>query len=474
MIYFLLSIIIVLGVVLKILYGKYRGLTISFEKVKGESTLVRSFLQEISSAFIEAMDLEGLLQSAINSAVRILKAKSGAIFLLDETKKNLKASNVSGNFPPWDKPDPSVVEKILSKSKYLEEYILNQKISLGSGIIGSVAETKSPCLISNAEMDSRIPKSKETIFEINTMMLVPLKVKDNVLGVLVLVNKENKEPFTETDLELLKAIGDQASIAIRNASFYSTILEKQKLDNDLNIASDIQHMLLPSACPDLENWDISVLSKPAMAIGGDYYDFIDIGKNKLGVVIADVSGKSIPGALVMSMTRTMLRSKAIGFRSASSVLMSVNELICQDIEPDMFISLLYLILDTKRNTVTYARAGHEPLIKYNAEDAKCETIKPDGMVLGIDDGPLFNNSLCEVNIKMLPGDIIVLYTDGITESINDKKEEFGIDDLMEAISISSQNDANAIVKNISDRIDRFTAGIPQQDDLTLVVLKLKK
>lgn len=455
------------------IFRKNKEIKLLYNKTQKEREVVLSFLQEIGTLFTDTINLDELLQHALNLAVRILKANSGAIFLADESNECLQASVISGIFPPWYEADKSVIEKILSKTKYIADYLKGQKIPIGSGIIGNTARVGRPCLISNADMDSRIPKFTEEILRIKTLLAVPLRIRDSVVGVLVLINKEDNQQFTETDLSLLQSMGDQAAIAIRNAKFYKTVLEKQKLDCDLSIARDIQHMLLPKSCPVLNNLDISVLSKTAMEIGGDYYDFIDVGKDKLGVVIADVSGKSIPGALVMSMARSVLRSKAIGLNSASSALMAVNELVCQDIEPDMFISLIYLIIDTRLNSITYARAGHEPLIIYHAKESSIELAKPSGMVLGIDCGPMFNNCLRETNIQMNPGDILVLYTDGITEAMNEKQEEFGLNNLMDAIKISSKEPASGIVNNIQERIGRFTGNLPQQDDLTLVVLKLK-
>lgn len=469
----LLIICTALAYVLWFFYAKCMLAQDNCRKAKKESEIVFSFLQEIGSAFTEAIDLEGLLKSVVGSAIDILKAGSGAIFLVDKLGEFLHTSIIAGTFPPLTKPDSSTMEKISTKAKYLEEFLKGQKIAVGAGLIGTVAQGKRAALISNAYMDSRIPQYSEEMLKIRTMMMVPLKIRDSVLGVLALVNKKNFEVFTETDLNLLQALGDQAAVAIRNARFYKTILEKQKLDTDLSIAKDIQHMLLPKTSPVISNWDIGVLSKSAMEIGGDYYDFIDVGTDKLGIVIADVSGKSIPGALVMTMARSIIRTKAVGVNSASSVLMSVNELVCQDIDPDMFISFVYLIIDTKKNTVTYARAGHEPIIVYHAKETTCELVKAEGIAIGIDRGPVFNNSIREVNTQMNPGDIIVLYTDGITEAINQKQEEFGINNLMDAIRISSSETASGIVNNIQERISRFTGNIPQQDDLTLVVLKLK-
>lgn len=456
------------------LYGLYQEIQLAYNKTLQERELVLSFLQEIGTAFTEAIDLEGLLRSVVSCSTRMLKATSGALFLMDEDKRILHASIIEGTFPPWHQPEPPIMEKILSKSKYLEEYLKAQKISVGTGFIGTVANTARACLIPNGSMDIRIPKFSSKMLEIRTILIVPLKIKDEVLGVLALVNKQDNQPFTETDMSLLEALGDQAAIAIRNAKFYQTMIEKQKLDNDLSIAKDIQHMLLPKTYPKVDGWDISAWSKSAMEIGGDYYDFVDVGKDKLGVVIADVSGKSIPGALVMNTTRSILRSKAVGMHSANSVLMAVNELVCQDIDPDMFISLLYLIIDTRTNSVTCARAGHEPLVLYHAKEGTCELIKSEGMVLGMDEGSMFNNTLREVNMQLIAGDILVLYTDGITEAINKKEEEFGLINLLDAIRISSRGNAASIVNNIVERINRFTGNIPQQDDLTLVVLKVKE
>lgn len=473
LVYILIFVLAALSAVSISIYRKCDGVKSCYDKARKEKEIIFSFLQEIGAVFAEAIDLDALLESVLSSIVRILKAKSGAIFLMDEYGKCLQPTIIEGMFPPWQKPDHGIIEKIISKNKYLEEYLKGQKIPIGTGIIGLTASTCKMSLIPDALMDSRVPKFSEDILAIRTMLLVPLKIRDKVLGVLALVNKEDFQPFNETDAGLLQALGDLASISIQNAKFYKTILEKQKLDCDLNIAKDIQHMLLPKKSPVVDNWDIGVLSKTAMEIGGDYYDFIDVGKDKIGVAIADVSGKSVPGALVMTMTRSVLRSKAIGVHSASSVIMATNELICQDIEPDMFISLVYLIIDTKQNSVTYARAGHEPVILYHAKETACELIKPEGMVLGISCDPLFNNSLKEVSFQMHPGDIIVLYTDGITEAVNDKREEFGLTNLLEAIKISSSGTASDIVNNIVERINRFTGDMPQRDDITLVVMKMK-
>lgn len=456
------------------LYSLYTATKQSYNKTLQERELVLSFLQEIGTAFTEAIDLKGLLNSVVDCSMRMLKASSGAIFLMNENQNALLPSIIKGTFPPWHEPESSVMEKMLSKSKYLEEYLKSQKVPAGTGLIGTVASTGKACLITNGAIDVRVPKLSSKMLEIKTALLVPLKIKDEVLGVLALVNKEDDQPFTKTDLSLLEALGDQAVISIRNAKIYQTVMSKQKLDNDLKIAQDIQHILLPKSCPKIDRWDISAWNKSAMEIGGDYYDFIDVGKNKLGVVIADVSGKSIPGALVMNTARSILRSKAVGVHSASSVLMSVNELVCQNIDPDMFISLLYIIIDTSTNTVKCARAGHEPLVFFHAKENTCELIKSDGMVIGMDDGLLFNNNLREINMHLNPGDSLVLYTDGITEAVNEKDEEFGIKNLLDAVRIASRGDANSIVNNISERINRFTGNIPQQDDLTLVALKVKE
>ncbi len=455
------------------LFESFKRCKQAHRKTLQERQIVLSFLHRIGSAFTESIDLDGLLDSVVRCSLDILKAASGALFLVDDSKSFLQARIIEGVFPPWYQLEKSVLEKVLTKTEYLERYLKAQKIPIGQELIGTVATTSRSCLVSDASVDARIPRFREPVLQIRTMLLVPLKIRDEVLGVLALVNKEDEQSFTETDLNLLEALGDQAAIAIRNAKFYKTVVEKHKLDRDLSIAKDIQRMLLPKECPVIDNWDLAVWSKSAMEIGGDYYDFIDVGKNKLGVAIADVAGKSIPGALVMSMTRSILRSKAVGIHSASSLLMAVNELVCQDIDPDMFISLLYLVIDTRFNEVTYGRAGHEPLILYRARQGACEVIKAEGMVLGMDDGPLFNNSLREINLRLEPGDIIVLYTDGITEAVNEKEEEFDLKNLIDAVRISNQGSASSIVANIAQRISRFTGNIPQQDDLTLLVLKVK-
>lgn len=401
------------------------------------------------------------------------QAKAGAIFLLSNDKKTLTVDVVEGLFPPLHK----TTAKATTKTKYIMEQFKTARIKIGEGVIGRVAATGSPILIKDALRDSRTPETSADFLQIKTMVVAPLKIKEEVLGVIALVNKENEERFSEADASLLHALGNQAAISINNAKLYQALSEKERLEQELQIARDIQGLLFPREAPRIEGFELASLARPAMEVGGDYYDYIEVGKDEWGLAIADVSGKGVPGALVMAMTRSMLRAEAVGKSSAAQVLSRVNKSIYEDIKEDMFVSLFYLVLNVRKGILNYARAGHEPAILFRGKERRYELLDGGGMALGLDGGSVFNETLEWGEVKLSSGDILVLYTDGITEAVNENNEEFGFQRLLEIVRQSSlaegEESASALVERVDQEIAKFASGVSQRDDITLVVLRVK-
>jgi len=438
-----------------------------------EKKVVFDFLHDMGEAFsTEEQGQVKLLDIVMRCAVRTMGAASGAIYLLDDGKTMLTATVVEGSFPPPRPPtSDSVSAKVASKSRFIEQTVKAEPISVGDGVIGLVAQTGEPILVSDGARDPRVPKFDDIMWRIDTMMAVPLKLREETLGVMAIVNKSAMGSFTESELSVFTSLADQATLALYNAKYQHLQQEKTRMDRDLQIARDIQTLLLPTHAIRAKGFDIAAANMPASQVGGDYYDFYPIDDDRVAIGIADVSGKGVPGALMMVMCRSVTRSKATNYRTASAVLKEVNRLITEDMKQDMFISMSYLILDTAKRTLSVARAGHEPALIVNADHTCVKPISPKGMALGIDNGENFDLVMDEKTIELHPNEVVVLYTDGITEAMDENGQEFGRENFHEAIRLAANGTGQEIVDNLFERLKRFIGTHPQHDDMTLVVIK---
>ncbi len=438
-----------------------------------EKDVVLNFLDKAGDTFTEkenrsSDDLYGV---ALESACNSLKASGAAIFALDAENKYLGTRLVRGLFPPFFETAESVVGKAASKSKFLSSLLDKHRIPMGQEVIGEVAQSQKPLLIPNGMEDSRLPHASDPFLQIKSLAAVPLIVGYELLGVMAVVNKQNDESFTKTDLSILESLADQVALSLNTADLKETRQQKEKLDRELEIAKEIQQLLFPTARPIIDKFDIAYMTQAAKEVGGDYFDFIDVDENRIGIVIADVSGKGVPGALIMTMVRSIMRSIAPGNLSSKSVICELNKQISKDLKPDMFITMQYMILDKHNQILTIVRAGHDPLIHYHSNQKKIELVKGRGMAIGIVEGPDFEDSLEEIVIKLEANDLVSVYTDGATEARDRDGKEFGREGLGDAIRVSAGSPSNLVVQNIRQRIYRFTGGAPQEDDLTLLVLK---
>ena len=468
----LICLVLIIAVYRNILFYYRRLESLKTNLVK-EKEVTLSFLERIGVALHDAFNLDEVLKMIMSCVMASSQAKAGAIFLLSDDKKVLTVDVVEGLFPPLHR----TIDKTTTKTRYLMEKFKSDCIKVGEGVVGQVAATGRFILIKDALRDPRTPKISADFLQIKTMVVAPLKIKEEVLGVIALVNKENDERFSELDASLLHALGNQAAISINNAKLYQALSEKERLEKELQIARDIQGFLFPKEAPRIEGFELASLARPAMEVGGDYYDYIKVSKDELGLVIADVSGKGIPGALVMAMVRSMLRAEAVGKSSAAQVLHRVNKSIYGDIKDDMFVSLFYLVLNVKKRTVNYARAGHDPALLFHGKEKRYELLDKGGIALGLDEGSFFDETLEQGEVSLSPGDTLVLYTDGITEAVNRDNEEFGFRKLLEIVRRSSPANGEDNVSSLVERVDReiieFTGGLPQWDDITMVALRVK-
>jgi len=438
-----------------------------------EKEVIFGFVHDVGEVFAESENLEPdlLLKRVLYYALRTTRATAGAMYLIDERTESLHARAITGIFPPLVSDLGGSVDAIASKSKHVENIVRTRVIHKGEGLIGAVADLGTSILIADADCDPRVPRHHLDFLRIRSVLLVPMRFHQHVMGVLAVVNRVDGCAFVETDLNLLQALADQASAAVYYAGLRESLDEKKRMDHDLALARQIQASLLPSELPKIAGVDMAAFNQPAKEIGGDYYDVIPIDEDHIGLAIADVSGKSIGGAMLMSVARSVLRAQAPGNLNPADLLRSINRVMSRDISEDMFITMLYMVLHLKSRKLVVARAGHEKPLIVRA-DRTIEWAESRGTAIGLMDPALFDEMIEESVFYLHPGDMVVGYTDGITEAMNSALEEWGMNPFVETCVNAAPEGAHALMNNIRQRIARFVGDHPQYDDMTLLALRI--
>ncbi len=253
------------------------------------------------------------------------------------------------------------------------------------------------------------------------------------------------------------------------------LAEQERLQQEMHIAKQIQQTLLPDEFPELEGYDLSSFYAAAKDVGGDFFDFIQVDKDTLGIAVADVSGKGVPGAFVMTMIRTALRSEARGVKDAAEVLAKVNEFVVNDMKRGMFVTLFYVIIDSKRRRLNFASAGHNPMVLHRPSKNKTYYLNPRGFPIGISlpDNDLFRKSIQSDTIALAEDDILLVYTDGVTEAMNSKRRMYGDERFLKLVRECGRKSAGDFVEGLKKDLNTFTEGNEQNDDITLVAIKEK-
>ncbi len=279
------------------------------------------------------------------------------------------------------------------------------------------------------------------------------------------------DPTTEVG-EIAKAFTE---ITTKFRESQKNLAEQERLQKEMQVAQEIQQTLLPHEFPDIEGYEIAGHYEAAQLIGGDYYDFVEVDRDTLGIVVADVSGKGVPGSMVMTMIRQALRTEARGIKDAAEVLARLNELVLGDMKKGMFVTVFYVIIDSKRRRLNYASAGHNPMILYRASTQKTYYLNPRGFPIGIQltEPDLFRKSIESDTLQLAEDDLLLLYTDGITEAMNSRRQIFGEERLLQAIRQYGHLRAQPFVEALRGEILAFTEECPQSDDITFVVIREK-
>ena len=253
------------------------------------------------------------------------------------------------------------------------------------------------------------------------------------------------------------------------------MMEQERIEKEMQVAQEIQHTLLPAQFPQIEGYEIGATYKAAKEVGGDYYDFFWVDPKTMGIVVADVSGKGVPGSMVMTMIRTAMRLEARENRSASDVLAKVNQHVTADMKKGMFVTMFYIILDSRNRSINFASAGHNPMILYRGKTKEVYFLKPKGFPVGINlpEEDMFTKNLALQRVSLEKNDMLVIYTDGITEAMDPDNNQFGEDRLINVIKENSSLTPAEFVEKLNEAIAQFTRGAEQHDDITVVAIKEK-
>jgi len=439
-----------------------------------EKQLVVDFMHHMVQALGEGLTREELFQRIVHAAILCTGALSACIFEKRPDDK-MRGVAVEGLFPPHRPLPPQVQAKLTTRARFIEQVLKSEEFDISEGIVGQVARTRQGLLIADAAADPRIVRHDDPALAVKSVIAAPIRFQERVIGVLAVANPAGGLPFTESDFALVLSLAEQAGLAVHNLESMHFQIEKKQLDLDLALASGIQQMLLPAATPHVAGLDLAARYVPTQKVGGDLYDFYALSPTRLGLVVADVSGKGIPASLLMAICRTSLRQIAPRHDSPAGALREVNRTMAGDVCRGMFITLIYAVIDVERGTVTFARAGHElPLLSRRdpaTGQAVGEFIGSEGMPVGMVGPEMFDGAIVDHTILFLPGDVLVLYTDGITEAVNDQEQEFSGSRLADAVRILRGQGAGEITDGIVDQVRRFTGRDHHRDDLTLVTVK---
>ena len=383
----------------------------------------------------------------------------------------------------WTSPDGNDFDIKASFGENINRLAL---LDISDSVLRNVFSARQPAIITDVPRDYIL----DDMPLFSSLLWAPFKSQDKTTGGILLARVEGSEVFTASDEKLLMALATQAASAVENARLHEDILEKDRLERELQLARNVQSSLIPRTIPKIPGWDFAAWWQPAREVSGDFYDFVErkqtkinalldiLGDKKqtatqareqtqLGIIIADVSDKGMHAALFMAVTRSILRASTLSPRSPADNLTQANRLICADATGGMFVTIFYAQIDPLKSEITYVNCGHNPPFFYRATDDSFSELGRTGIMVGFDDSWQYEQQIVTVQ----SGDFVALYTDGITEAVNMNKEQFGEDRLVKILSDHRHKSAQEILKAIQDELNTFMKEAPQFDDITFVLAR---
>ncbi|MFH1373289.1 MAG: GAF domain-containing protein [bacterium] len=411
-----------------------------YRAVKREA-LEKNLLYEIGKKLSSSLTLDEVLREILSSLKRVVDYDAGGIYLVDPD-----TSNIDSVFAVGYDPD--------------RESHLHLKV--GQGLVGHVADSGEPVIVPDVAADDRYYNARPAT---RSEVTVPVILDDRVIGGINL-ESDSLNAYNGYHVSALSAFASQAAISIERARLHEQLLSGQKLKQQLNIAREIQRSFLPVSDPSIPGYDIAGRNISSEQVGGDYYDFINIVDHHTGIAIADVSGKGIPAALIMASFRASMIAEIRNNYAIRTICGKVNNLLCESMQLGNFVTAVYGVLDSKNHILTFANCGHDrPVLLHG--NGEIEYLKEGGQVLGISPNAVYE----ERPLVLQSGDVVIFYTDGVTEVFDSEGGEFGVKQLITVVRKCRERTSQEILDIVHDEVKRFASPEHTFDDLTMIVLK---
>ncbi|GJQ21867.1 MAG: hypothetical protein HBSIN02_22220 [Bacteroidia bacterium] len=408
-----------------------------------------SSLHNLGRLVTQVFDFNDLVRTVTHMTREVSGARSAWLELIRQEPAGMRVEVVSAN-----NIDESVIRTVMEGTEFSPRQF--------------VMESKKALMIDDVGADRRTRHLKGRGLSIGSLLSVPLVSHGSLVGILH-ATKEISYGFDQDDSDVLTTLADHVTIAIENARLIEQSLERERLKQELMVARDVQKRLLPDRFPENPAMDVSAHSEPSLEVGGDYFDFVHLDEQTVGIVVGDVSGKGVSAAFYMAEVKGIFQSLSKMTRSPRELLIWANETLRENLERKAFISAVYAVFELATGRVVLARAGHCPMVLISRRSNRL--IRPNGLGLGLTDGELFEQSTEETVLTLAEGDVCLFYTDGITEARNGEGREFGYDRLVELATEAKDLPAMEIQNRILSEIGAYCGSSGPEDDLTLVVVK---
>jgi phosphoserine phosphatase RsbU/P len=403
-------------------------------------------LYRVSQALASTLDLEAVLNIVMDQVITVTKAERGFLMLGDRPQ-DLRFHVARG------------IDQLL---------IDDAEFQVSRGILTRVAESAQPVVTSDAQHEDWLSGRQSVMaLKLRSIMCAPLLFKGRMTGLVYVDNRMQAGIFQSADLELLQAVANTAAVAIENARLHEQALVQARLERELEVAKQVQASLIPQLAPAVAGFELGALWRSAYEVAGDFYDFVPRPDGEMGVVIGDVTDKGVAAAFFMVLSRTTLRASLASRAEAGGCLQQANRLLCSDAASGMFVTLFYVGLQPGSCRLVCVNAGHNPPLLLRCGEANAIRFPRPSLPLGIAEEAEYPSVVIEVE----PGDVLLLYTDGVVDAENRQGDPFGVDRLRSALCQHAQLPAQALCVAIEQDVLDHAAGRPAIDDLTLVVVK---
>lgn len=450
---------------------RYRALEEELLRTRRQRSEVIDFLNHFSRSVATVAEIDHAMQLVAHYLADVLGAESLGIYIVDaattdlkDGERRLRGAAVAGMFPLFHGES----EIVLAKVRYRLEHLKHEFVTFGDGILGRVAANDTSVLVRDASI---YPIREEIPPRVHTLMAVPMRVENQLHGVVCAVNcREEARVFEEEDLQMLETLSYQAALASNLVAVYSERSKQERILQELHFGREIQRSLLPAQIPEWGDYGFTAFGRPALEVAGDYYDFIEVDENRLMIVVADATGKGVPACMLMAMCRSFVRSLVERYAGLEQFLKELNLRLFRGTDAANFLTMGLVVIDKKTHVCEYGCAGHTPLLIRNSFGKTLE-IKPEGPALGLLPNE-FGVHFDTLTFCFDPGTTLLLFTDGITEALNRDGIEFGQERLREVWNASGNATPEERSEAIVGRVKEFVGDTPQSDDQTMVIVSL--